>query len=286
MPDPIPLAGPVDLDALDAFLISGRAPEGSMGLSDLDGFLAGIAAGPELVVPSEWLPVVWGGEEPAFESIDEARDILGTITGRYNEVVRALGTAPDDFDPVFWEGPEGEAIVTDWAAGFLDAVLLRPKAWEPLVRHSEASALILPLLALGADDPERLPFGIRPPAKDEAEALRGMAADLIPDCVAGIHGFWRERRARAAAGERTPSGRWAALAATRYGGARPPPRILGRAPVPASLDPLSATSGPQTRSLNWGSEPWPGRSGSSRKNGGLARRSAKGRVHSRPNPTR
>ena len=61
MADPIPQAGPADLDALDALLLSDRAPEEGMGLSDLDGFLTGIAVGPELVMPSEWLPVVWSG---------------------------------------------------------------------------------------------------------------------------------------------------------------------------------------------------------------------------------
>jgi hypothetical protein len=77
------------------------------------------------------------------------------------------------------------------------------------VRHSEASALILPLLVLGADDPERLPFGVRPPPKEQVEALRAIGAEIIPDCVVGIHGFWRERRARAAGasgGERRPAG--------------------------------------------------------------------------------
>jgi hypothetical protein len=44
--------------------------------------------------------------------------------------------------------------------------MLRPKAWEPLVRHPEASALILPLLVLGADDPARLPS--RAPAPEGA----------------------------------------------------------------------------------------------------------------------
>jgi len=199
MPDPLPLAGPVDLDALDAFLLSERAPEGSMGLSDLDGFLAGIAAGPELVLPSEWLPVVWGGGEPAFGSTEEASTVLGTIMGRHNEIVRALDAAPEEFDPAFWEGPDdGGVVVADWAAGFLDAVLLRPEAWEPLVRHSEANALIVPLLVLGADDPERLPFGVRPPPKEQVEALHAIGSEIIPDCVVGIHGFWRERRARAA----------------------------------------------------------------------------------------
>ncbi len=207
MPEPtLHAAGPVDLDALDAFLISDRTPEESMCLSDLDGFLAGIAVGPEVVMPSEWLPVVWGGEEPAFESVEEARSILGTVMGRYNEIVRALDAAPDEFDPAFWEGPDGEAIVTDWAAGFLDAVMLRPKAWEPLVRHAEASALILLLLVLGADDPECLPFGVRPPPREQVEALHAIGADLIPDCVVGIHGFWRERRARGNGGGRPAGG--------------------------------------------------------------------------------
>jgi len=200
MPDPISLAGPIDLDALDAFLLSDRAPKDSMGLSDLDGFLAGIAVGPELVLPSEWLPRVWGGEEPAFESVDEARSILGTIMGRYNEIIRALDTAPDGFDPVFWEAPDGQAIVTDWAAGFLDAVNLRPKAWEPLIRHTDAGVLMLPLIVLGADDPAHPPFGVRPLSKDAIEKLHAGGAGIIPDCVVGIHGFWRERRARPGAG--------------------------------------------------------------------------------------
>ncbi len=34
----------------------------------LDGFIAGPLVCPELIMPSEWLPVVWGseGDEPAF----------------------------------------------------------------------------------------------------------------------------------------------------------------------------------------------------------------------------
>src|SRR5215471_1493164 len=61
----------VALDALDAFLSSDQSPPDSMMLSDLDGFLTAIAIGPELVMPSEWLPVIWGDDEPVFT--DEAR---------------------------------------------------------------------------------------------------------------------------------------------------------------------------------------------------------------------
>ena len=69
------MEGPIDLDALDDYLMSDHAPDDSMGLSDLDGFLTGIVVGPELILPSEWLPVIWGGEEPEFETEDEMRTV-------------------------------------------------------------------------------------------------------------------------------------------------------------------------------------------------------------------
>jgi uncharacterized protein len=47
MADPLPSSGPIDLDALDDYLMSDHVPDGSMGLSDLDGFLTGIVVGPE-----------------------------------------------------------------------------------------------------------------------------------------------------------------------------------------------------------------------------------------------
>lgn len=200
MPISMPATGPIDLDALDAFLMSDRAPEDSMGLSDLDGFLTGVVVGPELIMPSEWTRVIWGGEGPDFESMEEALAIHGAITGRYNEILRRLDTGPESLDPVFWEGPGGEVIVTDWAAGFLDAVGLRPRAWEPLIRHEEASALIAPLLVLGADDPAHPPFGGPALPRDEMERLHAHGADIIPGCVIGIHAFWRRRRRPPGAG--------------------------------------------------------------------------------------
>jgi len=47
-----------DLDLLDAYLLSDQSPPECMLLSDLDGFLTGIAIGPDVVMPSEWLPHV------------------------------------------------------------------------------------------------------------------------------------------------------------------------------------------------------------------------------------
>jgi yecA family protein len=121
-----------DLDLLDAYLLSDQSPPECMLLSDLDGFLTGIAIGPELVMPSEWLPHVWGGEEPMFDDHVQASAILGTIMGRYNAIVREVEAGA--FGPLFWKNADGTVIAADWAEGFLHAVALRADAWEPLMR--------------------------------------------------------------------------------------------------------------------------------------------------------
>ena len=132
----------VDLEALDRFLMSDRSPPDCMMLSDLDGFLTGIAIGPELVLPSEWLPLVWGGEAPEFADENEANAILGAIMGRYNEILRQIDH--DEFDPILWAAHNGTLIAADWAEGFLHAIMLRMDAWERLLKSKRDGHLLTP----------------------------------------------------------------------------------------------------------------------------------------------
>jgi uncharacterized protein len=185
MSDDIP---PIDLEALDRYLCSDRAPDNCMGLSDLDGFLTAIVFGPETIPPGEWLPLVWGGEEPEFESETEMRTILTTILERYNQIATCFGTNPGDFDPIFWEGPNRDMIVSDWAAGFLDAVALRRLAWEPLFNHQQAKILLEPLLTLG-DDGE---FNAERDVDDRWKEFYASKPSVIPTCVLAIRDFWRD----------------------------------------------------------------------------------------------
>jgi uncharacterized protein len=171
----MPRADPIDLDTLDDYLMSDHAPDDSMGLSDLDGFLAGIVVGPELILPSEWLPVIWGGDEPVFQTEDEMRAVLGAIIGRYDEIAACFNADPDGFDPIFLEGPEGEVIASDWAGGFLDAVALRPMAWKPLIENDGVGILMAPIFLLNGD------MEIDD-AADENE-LMAEASDMIPTCI-------------------------------------------------------------------------------------------------------
>jgi uncharacterized protein len=181
-----------DLEELDDYLDSDLSPDDCMGLSDLDGFLTGVIVGPELIMPSEWLPTIWGDEAPEFESSAHAETIIGLIIGHYNEIAAGLNADQEKFEPIFYKWPTGEAIVTDWAAGFLEAVEMRRAAWEPLFSHRKAKLLIDPLLILGHDgehDHER-------DADDRWKEFYASRSDVIPNCVLGIFNFWLDYKTR------------------------------------------------------------------------------------------
>src|SRR6266446_857448 len=183
----IPMAD-VGLEALDAFLSSDRSPPDSMMLSDLDGFLTAIAVGPELVLPSEWLPLVWGGKAPEFADEGEAKAVLGAIMARYNEILRQI--ADDTFDPIFWTARDGTLIATDWAEGFLQAIMLRMDAWDRLLKSKRDGQLLIPILALCGDESGESLLGLPP---EDEDRIMQEAVEFVPACVIAIAAYWRRR---------------------------------------------------------------------------------------------
>jgi uncharacterized protein len=181
----------VDLQALDKFLMSERSPPDSMMLSELDGFVTGIAIGPELIRPSEWLPLIWGGAAPEFAELDEANAILGSLMARYNEILGEI--ADDALAPIFWADRNGTVIAMDWAEGFLRAIMLRADAWEPLFNSRRDGKLLLPILSLCCDENGDSLLGLPSEAEDRIVA---QAPELIPGCIIGIATYWRRKGRR------------------------------------------------------------------------------------------
>lgn len=181
----------VDLETLDAFLMSDQVPDDCMQLSDLDGFLTAVAIGPEMIMPSEWLPAIWGDGEPEFETVEEAQRIINVIMVRYNDILHRLQGHPDGIEPLFWETSAGDVVAGDWAEGFMDGVALRKDSWYPLFHSDEGAALLAPILAFVHDpDDDAVPEG----TADERAELHAAAAELIPSSVHAIDAFWKARR--------------------------------------------------------------------------------------------
>lgn len=182
-----PVARLEELDDLLAAL-----PGEPMLASELDGFLVGILVCPTLIMPSEWLPEVWGaptdpGEAPVFETGQQAQDVITLIMAHYNAVAEALLAGRGRFAAVFdVDTRHDETLWEIWVEGFARAMALHPSSWASIATSDRATrAALAGLRALIeiADGSERWP-------KAEADELTRLAPDLIPGWVEDLHA-WR-----------------------------------------------------------------------------------------------
>jgi len=169
-----------------------------MDLSELDGFLAGLVCGPVEVPADEWLGEVWDSETPRFANDVEKADLLDTILGRYADIAAALDASPLVYAPILWQDPTGNTVAEDWAAGFMQAVSLRPEEWKAALADEEASLLLIPIASLAQTAVPMEEQGASL-SEDALDSLVEDAEQILPVCVAGLRRFWRDRAPGASA---------------------------------------------------------------------------------------
>src|SRR6266699_3757788 len=109
-----------ELDRLEEYLKSCKGGK-AMNIEELDGFFAALIAGPEVVMPSEYLTEVFGGEMSdacEFDSIDEANNTLALLMRHWNDIAHTLGK-DEVYVPLLLEGENGVSRGNNWAQGFL-----------------------------------------------------------------------------------------------------------------------------------------------------------------------
>ena len=178
---------PPHLDALDqgldALLING-----CLTLSELDGFIVGLAICPDLIAPSEWLSVVFGDGDDDDVSIFESKQQDGALTGlvlqHYQWVVAALADPEQAYQPLIDVlEDDGEALWELWIGGFEAAVMLRPDVWRGLMEGDDEEAraavsLLITLVGVNSGDCDL--------SKEELDQLIEAAPDLIPEAVRSL----------------------------------------------------------------------------------------------------
>jgi len=128
-----------ELDELDDFLMSDKTPKECMDVSTLDGFLTALVIGPETILPSRWLPVLWGeaeNDEIIWESKDKMKRIVDLIMCHYNSIVKGFQVDPPDFNPIiFSRDVEGKevTIIDEWCSDILRS-LKEAASYEELTR--------------------------------------------------------------------------------------------------------------------------------------------------------
>ncbi len=184
-----------EFDELDQFLISDATPEECMDISMLDGFLTALVVGPNMLMPSQWLPAIYGeteGDPMAWESAEQAQHILGLILRHMNDIVWRLREAPDEYEPVIYEREqEGKtiSIIDEWCFGFIKGVQVDAKAWAPLFESDDEKAFILPIILYGTEGGWK-ELESKPELADKHEQF----AESLADCVLEIQEYWLTQR--------------------------------------------------------------------------------------------
>ena len=187
-----------ELGVLEAFLESEACDDETMTLSQAQGFLTAVVSGPDLVMPSEWMPQIWG--HPEFDTEAQAQKMTGLLMRVYNEVAKGLKERRD-FGLLLEEwgsvDEEKSVVALPWCEGYLVGMALRPAAWA---EHSDGDlgSLLLPIVLIARPETDREQALVDDP--DEYERL----CDLLPDTAQAIYDYWLSRRTAAHAADDWP----------------------------------------------------------------------------------
>ncbi len=119
-----------DEKVLRKMLSLAAEPDAALTYDEMRGFLFGVAITPDLVAPSEWLPMAFGEEMIVFDSNEEANRLLNALLGIVNKLTEGFQNDtlsfpfPDDFDH-----KEELNVVREWVYGLDLALSLRPDCW-------------------------------------------------------------------------------------------------------------------------------------------------------------
>jgi len=190
------------VEILEEKLHGEDAPEGAMNLSELDGFLACLAVGPQDIPESEWMPAVFGLTPLEFAARSYDPVLIDAIRAYRNEVAEDLRD-PDapDYMALLFAAPDGGHDGVPWTCGFVAGIAMREKAWLPLMTSRQAH-LTLPLLAFEPEDFDTGPDVLSP---EEPALLRAHAMEVLSAMVAGVNRYWRNRERKAAGLPRVPA---------------------------------------------------------------------------------
>ncbi|HWG95507.1 MAG TPA: UPF0149 family protein [Nitrospira sp.] len=109
---------------LSRFLSSPLRPKDSLTYPQLAGFLFCLANGPELIPPSEWMPLIFNDQDAGYETQEEAERVLQAIMALYNDCIRertvgGVSLPPGcEVRPWAMDNLDVEAPLSQWAQGF------------------------------------------------------------------------------------------------------------------------------------------------------------------------
>ena len=139
---------------LNRFLTAPRRPKGTMTFPQLTGFLFSIACAPELIPPSEWLPIAFDDQDANYETLAEAEQVLQAMMALYNDCsrrgVKGSASLPPGCEirakPL--DNLDADAPLSQWARGFVMGHSWLEELWNEFTPDSLDKELGTSLMVL------------------------------------------------------------------------------------------------------------------------------------------
>ncbi|MGE3978301.1 MAG: UPF0149 family protein [Nitrospira sp.] len=139
---------------LRRFLSAPLRPKDTLTYPQLADFLFCMANGPELIPPSEWIPLVFNDQDAGYETQDEAEQVLQAMTALYNDCIRertggSISLPPEcEMRPWALDNLNTDAPLSQWAQGFSVGYEYLAEVWNeytPDELGEELGALLMTL---------------------------------------------------------------------------------------------------------------------------------------------
>lgn len=131
-------------ERLKAFLESPRRPQGTMDYFTLSGFLFAVAGAPDIVVPSEWLPLAFNERDIGFTDANEAGEIMPILLSLDNSVIHDGDRADDpslpplcDIQSPATDNLDESAPLSRWSHGFVMGYDYMSEVWDESLPKDE-----------------------------------------------------------------------------------------------------------------------------------------------------
>lgn len=181
------------LERLERFLFEQLRVADAMSLSEFDGFCSGLIVCPEMIMPSEWLPVVLGQNGPLdFEDMTDAEQSMGLIMEHYNRVARFLTPPCHSFETIYDKDPNSDEVLWEpWVEGFCRVMDFRPEAWNKIALSGDTELVeglaMLQLL-------QAFYHGEVDLSDEEVEQIDDEIPDWIPNIVLSLNDWVKSQQ--------------------------------------------------------------------------------------------
>jgi uncharacterized protein len=184
---------------LRAFLDDPARPADTLRYHELQGFLFTVACAPELIRPSEWMPIVFGDREREYANLDEAKQVMTDLMALYNTINGAVFRqqpalpAGCAFRDEILANLDDDAPIRQWSHGFRLGHTWLEDVWDQYVPEELDDQFAATLLTLSFFSSRKIAEAFRQesaPSKTLEEFATAMRR-LFPDALAEYAHFGR-----------------------------------------------------------------------------------------------